>query len=212
VIRCTVPGLTPNCLAMTRTPGLPGVARASRIRFSSAGAIGGAQGVYPHPCSRSFDHLVGLWTTSRLAGNHPAPVVPHWTPVITGSDQVLDYGLFPEKADFYGRLVMVSGGVCGGVRMNIDDSRLVVRFQRLITEMLVERRLGQRRPELTDELYQTWREVEQRGLKETPEYRDVLLRVDRHAVWLAGLVQLAARPVSSPAERTDTLDLPQQAA
>jgi tripartite-type tricarboxylate transporter receptor subunit TctC len=26
---------------MTRTPGLPGVARASRIRFSSAGAIGG---------------------------------------------------------------------------------------------------------------------------------------------------------------------------
>src|SRR5262249_39720964 len=41
LIRCTVPGLTPNCLAMTRTPGLPGVARASRIRFSSAGAIGG---------------------------------------------------------------------------------------------------------------------------------------------------------------------------
>jgi len=37
-------------------------------------------------------------------------------------------------------------------------------------------RVGQRRPELIDELYQTWREVEQRGLKETPEYRDVLLR------------------------------------
>jgi GAF domain-containing protein len=32
LIRCTVPGLTPNCLAMTRTPGLSGVARASRIR------------------------------------------------------------------------------------------------------------------------------------------------------------------------------------
>jgi hypothetical protein len=30
LIRCTVPGLTPNRLAMTRTPGLPGVARASR--------------------------------------------------------------------------------------------------------------------------------------------------------------------------------------
>ena len=59
--------------------------------------------------------------------------------------------------------------------MNIDDSRLIVRFQRLITEMLVEKRLGQRRPELTDELYQTWREVEQGGLKETPEYRDVLV-------------------------------------
>jgi hypothetical protein len=38
LIRCTVPGLTPNCLAMTRTPALPGVARASPIRFSSAGA------------------------------------------------------------------------------------------------------------------------------------------------------------------------------
>jgi hypothetical protein len=94
--------------------------------------------------------------------------------------------------------------------MNIDDSRLIVRFQRLITEMLVEKQLGQRRPELTDELYQTWREVGRRGLKETPEYRDVLLRVDRHALWLAGLVRLAARPVSSPEiERTDTLDAPQ---
>src|SRR5215831_13839643 len=37
-MRCTVPGSTPNCFAMTRTPGLPGVPRASRIRFSSAGA------------------------------------------------------------------------------------------------------------------------------------------------------------------------------
>jgi hypothetical protein len=85
--------------------------------------------------------------------------------------------------------------------MNIDDSRLIVRFQRLITEMLVEKRLGQRRPELTDELYQTWREVEQRGLKEAPEYRNVLLRADRHALWLAGLVKLtspdAAVPTSS---------------
>jgi len=44
LIRCTVPGLTPNCWAMTRTPGLPGVARASWIRFSSAGAIGGQRG------------------------------------------------------------------------------------------------------------------------------------------------------------------------
>jgi hypothetical protein len=97
--------------------------------------------------------------------------------------------------------------------MNIDDSRLIVRFQRLITEMLVEKRLGQRRPELTDELYQTWREVEQRGLKETPEYRNVLLRADRHALWLAGLVRLAARPVSSPeTEHTVTLDAPQKAA
>ena len=100
-----------------------------------------------------------------------------------------------------------------GVRMNIDDSRLIVRFQRLITEMLVEKRLGQRRPELTDEVYQTWREVEQRGLKETPEYRNVLLRADRHALWLAGLVRLAAPVTSSPEkEHTDMLDAAQKAA
>jgi hypothetical protein len=97
--------------------------------------------------------------------------------------------------------------------MNSDDSRLIVRFQRLITEMLVEKQLGQRRPELTDELYQTWREVGRRGLKETPEYRDVLLRVDRHALWLAGLVRLAAPVVSSPeTEGTHTLDAAQKAA
>ena len=97
--------------------------------------------------------------------------------------------------------------------MNIDDSRLIVRFQLLITEMLVEKQLGQRRPELTDEVYQTWREVEERGLKETPEYRNVLLRADRHALWLAGLVRLAAPPLpSSQTERTDTLDSPQKAA
>jgi hypothetical protein len=68
-----------------------------------------------------------------------------------------------------------------------------------------------------DELYQTWREVEQRGLKETPEYRNVLLRADQHGLWLAGLVRLAASPVSSPetqrkTERTDTLDAHQKAA
>ena len=97
--------------------------------------------------------------------------------------------------------------------MNIDDSRLIVRFQRLITEMLVEKRLGQRRSEVTDELYHTWREVEQRGLKETPEYRNVLLRAHRHALWLAGLVSLAARPVFSlQTEHTDTGDAPQKAA
>jgi hypothetical protein len=91
--------------------------------------------------------------------------------------------------------------------MNIDDSRLIARFQRLITEMLVEKRLGQRRRELTDEVYQTWREVEQRGLKQTPEYRNVLLRADQQGLWLAGLVRLAAPPLSSPeTECTDTLD------
>jgi hypothetical protein len=43
--------------------------------------------------------------------------------------------------------------------MNMDDSGLIARFQRLTTELLIEKRLGQRRPELTDELYQTWLEV-----------------------------------------------------
>jgi len=33
-------------------------------------------------------------------------------------------------------------GVQLGVRMNIEDSPLIVRFQRLMTEMLVERRRG----------------------------------------------------------------------
>jgi hypothetical protein len=75
------------------------------------------------------------------------------------------------------------------------------------------KRLKAQRPALTDELYQTWREVEQRGLKETPEYRNVLLRADQHGLWLAGLVRLAAPPVSSPeTEWTDTLDAPQKAA
>src|SRR5689334_11693805 len=81
--------------------------------------------------------------------------------------------------------------------MNIDDSRLLVRFQRLITETLVEKELGHRRAKLTDELYETWLEVERRGLKETPEYRNVLSRADAHALWLAGLVRLAAPSVSS---------------
>ena len=39
LMRCTVPGSTSNCLAMTRTPGLPGVARAFLMRSSSSGAI-----------------------------------------------------------------------------------------------------------------------------------------------------------------------------
>ena len=47
LMRCTVDGLTPNRSAMTRMPGRPGVARASRIRFSSAGAIGGRPRRFP---------------------------------------------------------------------------------------------------------------------------------------------------------------------
>ena len=88
--------------------------------------------------------------------------------------------------------------------MNIDDSWLIARFQRLITEMLIEKRLGQRRPELTSELYQTWLEVEQRGLKKTPEYRNVLLRADRHALWLAGLVRLSSPDAAPPLSSKET--------
>jgi hypothetical protein len=100
--------------------------------------------------------------------------------------------------------------------MNMDDSRLIARFQRLTTEVLIEKRLGPRRPELADELFQSWREVEQRGLKKTPEYRNVMLRVDRHALWLAGLVRLispdAAPLPSIEIEHIDTLSASQEAA
>jgi hypothetical protein len=88
--------------------------------------------------------------------------------------------------------------------MNMDDSRLIASFQLLITEMLIEKRLGQRRPGLTDELYQTWLEVEQRGLKKTPEYRNVLLRADRHALWLAELVMLSNPNAASPLSSKET--------
>lgn len=98
--------------------------------------------------------------------------------------------------------------------MHADDSRLIARFQLLMAETLIEKRLGQRRPDLTDELYQTWREVEQRGLNKTPEYRNVLLRADQHALWLAGLVRLgcpdAAPPLSS--KETELTAISQEAA
>ena len=101
-----------------------------------------------------------------------------------------------------------------GMHMNMDDSRLIARFQLLMAETLIEKRLGQRRPDLTDELYQTWREVEQRGLNKTPEYRNVLLRADQHALWLAGLVRLscpdAAPPLSS--KETELTAISQEAA
>jgi hypothetical protein len=66
------------------------------------------------------------------------------------------------------------------------------------TELLIEKRLGQRRSELTDELYQTWLEVERRGLQETPAHRNVMLRADQHAFWLAGLVRLSSPDAAPP--------------
>ncbi len=101
--------------------------------------------------------------------------------------------------------------------MNMDDSRIIARFQSLTTGLMAAKRLGESRPELVDELYRTWLELEQRGLKKTPEYRSVMLGADRHACWLAGLAKLSSPdlvlPLSSKeTERTGTLTAPQEAA
>jgi hypothetical protein len=100
--------------------------------------------------------------------------------------------------------------------MNMDDSRIIARFQSLTTGLMAAKRLGASRPELVDELYRTWLELEQRGLKKTPEYRTVMLGADRHASWLAGLAKLSSSdlvlPLSSKeTERTGTLTAPQAA-
>jgi hypothetical protein len=60
-------------------------------------------------------------------------------------------------------------------------------------------------------------ELEQRDLKKTPEYRNVMLRADQHAEWLAGLARLSspdhALPLSSTeTERTGTLTALEKAA
>ena len=100
---------------------------------------------------------------------------------------------------------MRTGDLSGtGVRMNMEDSRLIAQFQRLTTELLIEKRLGRRRPELTDELYKAWREVEQRGLNRTPAYRNLLSRADRHASWLAGLVMLSNSDAAAPLQCSKT--------
>jgi hypothetical protein len=91
--------------------------------------------------------------------------------------------------------------------MDMDDSRLMARFQRLITELLAEKRLGPRSAELTDELHQTWREVNQRGLKKTSEYRNVMARADRHGLWLAGLVMLSSEMLGHPSVRSGEVRL-----
>ena len=102
--------------------------------------------------------------------------------------------------------------------MTIEDSRIIARFQCLLTESLVAKRLGQWRPELKDALYQMmFEELEQRNLKKTLEYRNVMLRADQHAEWLAGLARLCnpdhALPLSSTETgRTDTLTAPREAA
>jgi hypothetical protein len=71
--------------------------------------------------------------------------------------------------------------------MNMDDSRIIARFQRLMTGLMAG-----------DELYRTWVELEQRGLKKTSEYRNVMLRADRQAWWLAELARLSSPDLAPP--------------
>jgi len=88
-----------------------------------------------------------------------------------------------------------------GVGMNMDDSQMIARLQSLTTGFMAAKRLGQWRPELADELYRMWLELEQRGLKNTPECRNAMSRAAQNAQWLAGLAKLsspdAALPLSS---------------
>jgi hypothetical protein len=54
LIRCTVPGLTPNRAAILRTPSVrPGAFKAARIRFSSSAAIGGRPSRLPSLLARA---------------------------------------------------------------------------------------------------------------------------------------------------------------
>ena len=85
----------------------------------------------------------------------------------------------------------------GGCGMNTEDSRLIARFQRLTTELLVQKRLGQWHPEAVDELYRTSLEIEERGLKKTPEYRDAMVRAYEEACWLAELAKLSGTAKNS---------------
>jgi hypothetical protein len=90
--------------------------------------------------------------------------------------------------------------------MNMDDSRIIARFQRLMTGLMAG-----------DELYRTWVELEQRGLKKTSEYRNVMLRADRQAWWLAELARLSSPDLAPPLSSKEivciaTLSAPQKAA
>ena len=72
----------------------------------------------------------------------------------------------------------------------MDDSRIIARFQSLTTGLMAAKRLGASRPELVDELYRTSLEIEERGLKKSPEYRDAMVRAYEEACWLAELAKL----------------------
>ena len=95
LMRCTVDGLTPNRSAMTRMPGRPGVARASRIRFSSAEAIGGRPRRFPTlgPSQARRGRVPGSWrarTRQPRPSSETSPCLPaSWcrAPVGAGIDR-----------------------------------------------------------------------------------------------------------------------------
>ena len=82
--------------------------------------------------------------------------------------------------------------------MDSDDSRIIARFQRLTTELLADKRLGQWHPELLDELYRTSLELERRGLKKSPEYRNALLRADQQAWRLVEWAKVSSADAPTP--------------
>jgi hypothetical protein len=90
--------------------------------------------------------------------------------------------------------------------MDSDDSRIIARFQRLTTELLAGKRLGQWHPELLDELYRTSLELERRGLKKSPEYRNALLRADQQAWRLVEWAKVsgADSPASADSEHPES--------
>ncbi|MFL6822169.1 MAG: hypothetical protein ACJ8FA_06320 [Xanthobacteraceae bacterium] len=88
--------------------------------------------------------------------------------------------------------------------MDSDDSRIIARFQRLTTELLADKRLGQWHPELLDELYRTSLELERRGLKKSPEYRNALLRADQQAWRLVEWAKVSGADSSAAAEHPES--------
>ena len=69
LMRCTVDGLTPNRSAMTRMPGRPGVARATRIRCSVSAGTRGRPGL----CGGQADHCTGRGKARGLARSERPP-------------------------------------------------------------------------------------------------------------------------------------------
>jgi hypothetical protein len=72
-MRCTVPGSTPNCLAMTRTPGRPESREPHGFVFRVSEQWGGARGVYPHSWPAQARHgLVPESSHARIRQIRPS--------------------------------------------------------------------------------------------------------------------------------------------